>query len=460
MSEQYSFNTIDSLLIQLAFDNRELSRKKNELIQQIKVCRADIAEKKLYIETSRDNIKKLEEEICARENTVKHNKANVKSMRMTNCLILQHERILKGDLENKKASYSHDVEMFDDRIATCTKKFESYNERYLQNPLAQKLVVLQAEIEEIECRLKACDDQITMKQKEFDRLTAVKQHLLSPGNSSQTSFVKQPEKQLVCQQEEHRDASIDLSSLLLEPTQDDGKTSEGTNAEMHKQNEQESILSCITPQNASKKVWSCQQFDEQLVEKPQHEPVEDISSVDGNVEQQSSVPAVQDIMEEVEETEAADEISSAQGQEISDRAAVMTRDSSQEKEPQSFTAEITPAPSASSFSFNFSPTSSPRRSETKSPSFLFSMNSNPSTPGFTGFEVETCSSQDEGSLFAFNGSLFNDKKTNDPKSSGSPEFLFGQTEPNDDFQFAFSAESPQSADKGQHRQDFPFSFNF
>lgn len=42
------------------------------------VCRANIAERRSYIETVHRNIKKLEEEIRVKQSTGKHNKANAK----------------------------------------------------------------------------------------------------------------------------------------------------------------------------------------------------------------------------------------------------------------------------------------------------------------------------------------------------------------------------------------------
>lgn len=65
-------------------------------------------------------------------------------------------------------------EVFQERIASYRKIFQEHKEYYLQNPLAEKLLVLKAEKEEIECRIKAWDEQITMKQKELDHLTGDK----------------------------------------------------------------------------------------------------------------------------------------------------------------------------------------------------------------------------------------------------------------------------------------------
>lgn len=65
-------------------------------------------------------------------------------------------------------------DVYEERIASYWKIFQSHKEYYCQHPLAQKLLTLQAEKEEIESRLKACDDQITVKQKELKVLTGNK----------------------------------------------------------------------------------------------------------------------------------------------------------------------------------------------------------------------------------------------------------------------------------------------
>lgn len=45
--------------------------------------------------------------------------------------------------------------------------------------------------------------------------------------------------------------------------------------------------------------------------------------------------------------------------------------------------------------FSFSPGGSPHQGTSKSPAFLFSLNSDPSTPGFSGFRFDVGSTQDE-----------------------------------------------------------------
>lgn len=68
-------------------------------------------------------------------------------------------------------------EVYEEKITSYRKIFQSHKEYYYQNPLAQKLLELQAEKEAIECRVKVYDEQITMKQKELDHLTGDKPFL-------------------------------------------------------------------------------------------------------------------------------------------------------------------------------------------------------------------------------------------------------------------------------------------
>lgn len=128
------------------------------------------------------------------------------SMKATNSLLLQYEHTLKAELENTKASYNHDMwvqlalalnynwyfivcnnkqswlfficnptrKVYEERISSYRNIFQSHKDYYCQNPVAQKLLMLQAEKEELEFRIKACDSQITMKQMELENLTGNK----------------------------------------------------------------------------------------------------------------------------------------------------------------------------------------------------------------------------------------------------------------------------------------------
>ncbi|KAM6955787.1 uncharacterized protein PEZ65_005508 [Lycodopsis pacificus] len=388
-----------------------------------------------------------------------HNKANAKGMKATNGLLLQYEHALKAELESRKASYHQDMEVYEERITGCRKTFQSHKEYYYQNPAAQNLLTLQADKEEVEFRIKACDDQIMMKQKELDQLTGPAVDTSStetpPDGVSGQQPVAEPEEQSDHQTEEERHASIDISSLHLNQTKNGNNTSVEANAEEIREENKVQYTSVCSPSSGGEnsELWSCQPLDEQRHPDELHPDEQEQETEQEDQVLQSAV--------EVEEDVAMDEEQTASGED-NEGLAAFPQSSSRDKHPQSTPLEMTAVPSTPTFPFNFSPARSPQHgtSDTKSPAFLFSLNSEPSTPGFSGFGFEAGSSQDEESPFAFAGSFFNEKKTAEPKSSTCPEFLFGQPEQTEAFQFAFSSKSPQTSKKDNTGDDFPFSFNF
>ncbi|XP_027146883.1 uncharacterized protein LOC113748156 isoform X1 [Larimichthys crocea] len=195
--------------------------------------------------------------------------------------------------------------------------------------------------------------------------------------------------------------------------------------------------------------------EEQDQENEQWEQV--LDSTVSDVEEEEEVVE----QEEMEERVAVDE-EQAPGKEHNEELAAFPESSPQKTSLQSSPATVKAVPSTPTFPFDFSPVRSPHQgtSDTKSPAFLFSLNSDPSTPGFFGLGFDAGPSQDEDLSFAFPGSFFNEKKTTERKSSSSPNFLFGQPEQSEDFQFVFSHKSPQTTNKDNTGDDFPFSFSF
>ncbi|XP_071373495.1 shootin-1 [Centroberyx affinis] len=401
MNDQHSLNNIDNLLFQLALQTRELSQKKNEINQQIKVCRGDIAERKTYIETTHRNINKLEEEITVKQNTVRHYRENAKSMKATNNLLLQYEKTLKAELERREESYNQDMEVYEERIASYRKVFQERKEHYCQNPLAKKLLSLQAEKEEIECRIKACEDLITIKQKELDTLVGQIVNSSStekpPDSISDELTITEPEKQSGHQTEKDINPPIDISSLHLAPTKEEQSTMSGIEEGM-----------------------AAEMEDRVAVEEEQASVVTDVEDNEGVTAFPQSTPPPR-------------------------------------TKPQSSPARMKVMSSTPTFSLN--PSSSPCEgtSEGKSPAFLFSMNSDPSTPSFSGFGFDIGSAQEDSS-FTFTSSYFSDKVPH------FHCFLFDQTEwGEEEFQFSFASKSPQMATADQDKtsgDEFPFSFNF
>ncbi|XP_056245297.1 protein SIX6OS1 isoform X2 [Seriola aureovittata] len=465
MNDEYALNNIDSLLFKLALQTRELSQKKNDISQRIKVYSADIAEKRSCTETLHRNIKKLEEEIRVKQSTVAHSKANAKSMKATNSLLLQYEQTLKAELESRKANYNHDMGVYEERIASYKKIFQSHKEYYCQNPLAQKLIRLQAEKEEIECRIKACDGQIIMKQTELD-------HLIGPAVNSSTKKlpdsvsgpINESEKQFDPQTEEDSDSAVDISSLHLNQAKNGQKVSVEANARDidEEQKVQEATACGPDPEEASNELWSYEQLDEQSWPDGMHanEQEKETELQDQAMEQQPTVSQVEDAVEDKVEEEVGTNEDQTPGEEDNEGLTAFLQSSQETNQPSP--AKMTAAPSTPSFPFNFSPTSSPhqRTSDTKSPAFLFSLNSDPSTPGFSGFGFDEGTSRDEDTSFAFTSPFFSQKKTTESKSSHCAEFLFDQSEQSEEFQFAFTTKSPQATNKDKTMGEFPFSFNF
>lgn len=58
--------------------------------------------------------------------------------------------------------------VYQERIESYKKVFQKYKEYYCESPLAKKLLMIQSENEEIERRIKACDGQIRMREKELE----------------------------------------------------------------------------------------------------------------------------------------------------------------------------------------------------------------------------------------------------------------------------------------------------
>ncbi|KAM8855052.1 uncharacterized protein AB9W97_020137 [Spinachia spinachia] len=449
MNDQYSLNNIDRLLFQFALQTRELSQKKNEINQQIKVCRVDVAGRRSSIEAIHRNIQKLEEEIRAKQSTVTHNKANAKSMKVTNALLLHYEQTLRAELDSRNASYNHDLDVHEERMASCRKTFQSHKEYYCKNPLAQRLLTLQAEKDEIECRIRACDDQITMKQKELDQLTApaINSFLPEkpPASVSGQPPTAEPKKQLDTQTEEESNSSIDISSIHLNQTKANSEEICEENKVQHP-----SVRRPFSGEE-NNELYSCQPLDEQ------RQP-DEMNTNRQNGEESRQGDHV--LVLEVEAEKVAIDEEQAQSEEDNEGLAALP--SSQDIYSQSPPVEMTAVPSSPTFPFTFNPASPPRQgtSDARSPAFLFSLNSDPSTPAFSGFGFDGGSSLEEEPPFSFTCPFFTEKKTSEPKSSTCPKFLFGQPEQSEAFKFPFPSQNPRTANKENTREDFSFSFNF
>ncbi|XP_016895561.1 protein SIX6OS1 isoform X2 [Cynoglossus semilaevis] len=416
MDSDISLNNVGSLLTRFALQIRELSQKKSEYNQQVQVFRTDIVGWRSRIESLKENIKKLEEEIQVKQSSVKHSKAVAQGLKVTNSRILQYEQTLKAELESRRTSYNDDTKLFEERITSYRKTYQSHKDYYCENPLAQKLLKLQAENEEIEERIKACDEQIMMKQKELD--------LRCPAVT--TLFVeKLPDS--VCEQQpptETQEQSCDQTGS----DSIDQKVSVETCAENIHKEQQETTTCCPGQQEKP--------GDSRLHKLAEHSLEDEMQGDEQEKETESQDKILQPVETDVEEAaEVRDELLTS---------------NKQDNEGQ--------------FSFTFSPASSSNSesSEIKPSAPLFFMSSTPNTPCFSGFGFDTNSLQDEeqDTTFAFTSSLFDKKDTTEKKSQSGPEFLFGQSEQGEDFQFAFNFQSPGETSKDKNKEDFVFPFNF
>ncbi|CAJ1079226.1 uncharacterized protein LOC109996851 isoform X2 [Xyrichtys novacula] len=422
------------------------------------------------METLKKNIQKLEGEITEKQSTWTHNKACAKSIKATNSILLQYERELKEELENRKAQYNHDLMANEERIASYKKTFQWHKDFYTRSPLAQKLIALQAENENMKSRIKAWDDQITTKQNELDILNGPAANSVPAEKLSDSISVQQPpakpEDQLAPQTEDS-DSFIDILSLHLNQTTDDYHMSEDANAEeISEENKVQntSIPSHDPEEEETDGIVSqhllCEQRGPDVVQG--EEENQEVRLDDQILGHQSSASDKEEALMEAVEEVVVEEEEWAPVEESIERTTTFLQFSSEETNPQSSSATVKTAPSTPKFPFNFSPASSPHHgtSDTKSPAFMFSLNPDPSTPGSSGFGFNMGSSQDEESSFAFTSTFFSEKETPESKSSNCSGFPFGRAEQIGDFQFAFAAKTPQTNTKNNPEEDFPFSFNF
>ncbi|XP_028992853.1 uncharacterized protein LOC114847377 isoform X2 [Betta splendens] len=454
-NETLSLTNIDTALFQLAFQFRELSQKKNELNQQIKVCRADVIERTSYIKSVKSKISQLEEETRVKQSTVAHNKANAKSMRATNSLLLQYEQTLKAELESRKDSYSNDTEVYEEKLTSYRKIFQSHQEYYHRNPLAQELLVLQAENEAIECRIKSYDEQIIHKQKKLDYSTANS----SPAeelrdNVSDQQPIVEPEKEFDHQTEEDSDSCVGISCLHLNQTKNDEVSAEINAQAIHEEIKDSSHYTV----GASNELCSYKEFDEPIQPHETHTSEQDKEG-DQVMERQTTVSEIDDKVDhDVEGSVSVDE-DPAPSKGYCDGLTAFPHSSPQETSRSSSPAKKTAVSSTKTLGFNFSSTSLSQQGPASA--FPFTLNSVPSTPAFSGFGFDIGSPQDEDSSFAFTSSFFSEKKTSESKSLSCSQFLFDQPEQNDDFQFPFTSKSHLGTKKDKSNDDeFPFSFNF
>ncbi|KAF4108706.1 myb-like protein V [Onychostoma macrolepis] len=444
--EEQPINQLDNLLLQLGIETRELAQKKDDLKQQIQICESNIQEKKDYISTTHKILSKLSEEIRQKQNTLKFIKENTKNLQRTGHLLLQYEKTLEAELEKRQDSYNQDMKIFQERMESYRNVFQQYKDRYCQNPLAQKLLKIQAENEDIERRIRATEEQILEKERELMAALGEDEPVADAADSK-------------CEDTDNPQTEIRESFDEMDPYQDPIMQRPKEYADEHM------VAEDPSEENKDKTAESESQTDtfchglqtktetgeDQMQESDQSE---EVNELEGNM----NVSCASELMVEMSEEEE-------------DRLEVTTADAQEDTAneggicPPPSPARIKATPTTPTFSLNNSPSSSPGRqetSDTKSPAFVFSMNSGPSTPAFSKLGCDFAA--EEASPFTFTSSYFSDKKSpgSAPKFSG---FLFDEAESRqEEFSFSFGTVSPQqnssTQDMAGSADSFPFSFSF
>ncbi|XP_031657760.1 uncharacterized protein LOC109883407 isoform X2 [Oncorhynchus kisutch] len=463
MDDHDSLGSMDSLLLQLALQTRDIAQKRDQINQQIQIGKANVAEKKSYIIGIQKNIRKLEEESHHKQNIVKHLKGNTKSLKGTNGLLLQYEKTLQAELERRRDNCNQDMKVYQERIERYRKVFQQHKESYYQNPLAKQLLMIQSGKEELESRIKVCEDQITAKEKALQDLLGQTLSIENPLESiSGLLTAAESHRQSSAQTEDDHQSPLDISSLHVSQ---DGHEKHGEGIEEHLE---KTVAHPPSQGDTHCDLWSYPEAMGRIFNDGIHASDQEEGSL--LEEQKECLNTSSTVgMEEVKErgTEGGDEQPTPLITEAEEDEGMGAAFSPQT--PNRMKA-VSSTPTFSLKSHSGSP-SQLDGSTVKSPGFLFSMSSAPSptTPDFSGFHCgfELGSGQEEEPPFPFSSSYFSSEKK--PSGSRSPSgFLFARPESEkseDGFEFPFSSKSPgqpsTSREKGSGAGDsFPFSFNF
>ncbi|XP_026126914.1 uncharacterized protein LOC113108229 isoform X1 [Carassius auratus] len=448
--EEQTVNQLDNLLLQLGIETRELAQKKDDLKQQIQICESNIQEKKDYISTTHKTLSRLSEEVQQKQTMLKFIKENTKNLQRTGHLLLQYEKTLEAELEKRQDSYNQDMKIFQERMESYRNVFQQYKDRYCQNSLAQKLLKIQGENEEIERRIRATEEQILEKERELMAALGEDEPVTDAADSKcQDNEVSQIEnRESFDEMKPHQD----LIMQKPEEYADEHMVAEGPSEE-DKDKTDESESQTDTFHHG---LWTkTGETGEDQMQEGDQKQSEEVNELEGNM----NVSCASELMVEVSEEEEEDclEVTTADAQEdtVNERGIC----------PPPSPARIKAMPTTPTFSLNNSPSSSPGRqevSDTKSPAFVFSMNSGPSTPAFSKLGCDFAA--EEASPFTFTSSYFSDRKSPGlaPKFSG---FLFDEAESRqEEFSFSFGTVSPQqnssTPDTAGSADSFPFSFSF
>ncbi|XP_011608970.2 uncharacterized protein isoform X3 [Takifugu rubripes] len=449
MNDQPPPIDIDSVLVQLALQTRENALKKREIHLQIKGFSSDIAGRKALIQALEINIEKLTEEIKSKQNALAHHTETSQSIKASNSRLHQYEQSLKEKAQSQLSSYRQELEDLEKKYTSCKNTFQSYKEYYCQHPLAQKLLKLQSDKEGIERRIKAYDEEITIKEKSLAHLTDISTTSDEITDRADQKPLKESEKQLSPPAVEDR-ASIDISSFHTVETA-------ANTEDIHEEHDQQDTAHCIAAaeETGNELLSTHQQLNEQTSKNENHSEKQDQETLPEKVNaEQSSVEGTGEEDDQNMNVTAMEEEEASVPENT--EVASMCTGASQETNLRSPSTTGKTEPSTPTFKFNPGFSALQETPDNKSPAFPFSLSSDPSPAVFPGFRFDMGSLQDEDISFGFTGPFFSEKKTTDSKAT-SPKFVFNQQKKSGDFQFGFASKSPQKDNKDT---GLPFSFNF
>ncbi|XP_016324832.1 formin-E-like [Sinocyclocheilus anshuiensis] len=332
------------------------------------------------------------------------------------------------------------MKIFQERMESYRNVFQQYKDRYCQNSLAQKLLKIQAEKEKIERRIRAMEEQILEKEREL--MAALGED--EPDTDAADSKCKDND----APQTENSESFDEMDPIMQRPEEyaDEHMVAEDASEE----NKDKIAESESQTDTLCHDLWTKNKTGEDQMQEGDPKQSEE----EGNM----NVSCASELMVEMSEKEE-------------DHLEATTADVQEDTEseggicPPPTPARIKATPTTPIFSLNNSPSSSPVRqeiSDTKSPAFVFSMNSGPSTPAFSKLGCDFAA--EKASPFTFTRSYFSDKKSpgSAPKFSG---FLFDEAESRqEEFSFSFGTESPRqnssTQDTAGSADSFPFSFSF
>ncbi|KAJ8004391.1 hypothetical protein DPEC_G00135220 [Dallia pectoralis] len=464
MDHNDSLDSLDGLLLQLALQTREITEKRDQLNHQIQISKANVAEKKSFVEVIRGNIQKLEEESDHKQKIVKHLKDSTKRLKGTNTLLLQYEKTLQGELEKRQDHCNQDMKVYQERIESYRKVYQQHKERYCQNPQATNLLLIQGEKEEIERRIKAVEERIKAKEKLLQDLLG---HTLPTDKQVesilgvQTAADSYKQSDPVIATDLH--SSLDTCSLRLSQ---DGHSKQGHGPI----EENQEMVFPPTQEAPNSDLWSDTEIivntADQVAGLDQHTEI--------GLEELMNISGPEEGMEEMKErgTKEGEEQPTPfitqeenEGMVAAVPPQTFPKTTARKKSPLT-PARMQAAPSTPTFSLKSTPRCLPGHpdgSTVTSPGFVFSLTSGPSptTPAFSGFDCgfDMGSAPEEETPFSFTSSYFsNEKKLLGSKSPNG--FPFARPEKSEDgFEFPFNSGCPnQPPVSREKREEDSFAF--